>query len=408
MPFAYLDSILKPFLVNSREITRKIINNIMVKMQLNEFSTLLDFLYQGALEVKPWQTFLSHMRKTFDLHHAVIVIRPPSENYLGIFITSGVDIPKTIPKIYGNSYTEQYFELDPLNNLPFERVVTLEELVSDSEYATSDYCQKCLKPLHVRYVAGIDYEGENNNNFNIRLSRNETQEPFSEKEIELLRLLVPHIKRAITYGIRELHSHSEKQVYSDSMAGRSVGILTLDENGYIVSSNKVATKYLQDKDGLSERHNHLQLNDSQANDEFKSRFSDIISAQKSRQIIPARALAVPRKSSKLDYELVLKPMPINRYIDTKGSPHLMVFIHDPEINIDISVHLIVALYNLTVSEAMLTVLLTEGKSLDEVAVIQGIAKNTARAHLRSIFAKVGVSKQSMLVSLISKSIASVG
>ncbi len=377
-------------------------------MQLPEFSRLLGFLYQGASETKPWQTFLSQMKKTFNLHHAVIVIRPPSENDLGIFFTSGGDIPKTIAKTYGNSYTEQYYQLDPLNNLPFERVITLEEFVSDSEYQTSEYCQNCLKPLGIRYVAGIDYPGENKNNFSIRLSRNESQGPFTVAELEVFTLLVSHIKRAITYGIREHHLHSERQVYSESMTGRSVGIVTLDENGYIISSNKVAAKYLQEKDGLRERHNHLQLSDSQANEEFKERFSDIINAQKTRQLIPARALGVPRKSNKLDYELVLKPMPINPYIDTKGSPHLMVFIHDPELNIEISVHLLVSLYNLTVSEAMLTILLTEGKTLDEASMIQAIAKNTARAHLRSIFSKVGVSKQSMLVSLISKSIASIG
>lgn len=377
-------------------------------MQLDQFSTLLNFLYQGSSEKKPWQTFLSQMKKTFNLHHAVIVIRPPSENDIGIFFTSGGNIPKTITKTYGNSYTEQYYQFDPLINLPFDRVVTLEEFISDEEYQTSEYCQNCLQPLGIRFVAGIDYQGENNNSFSIRLSRNETQGAFNTKELKLLSLLVPHIKRAITYGIREHHSNSEKQVYNDSMAGRSVGILTLDENGYIITSNKIATKYLQEKDGLSERHNHLQLSDNQANEEFKNRFSDIVSAQAIRQLIPARALAVPRKSNKLDYELVLKPMPVNRYINTKGSPHLMVFIHDPELNIDISVHLIVSLYNLTVSEAMLTILLTEGKSLDEASAIQDIAKNTARAHLRSIFAKVGVTKQSMLVSLISKSIASVG
>lgn len=44
--------------------------------------------------------------------------------------------------------------------------------------------------------------------------------------------------------------------------------------------------------------------------------------------------------------------------------------------------------------------------MDEVAEELEIKKNTVRAHLRSIFAKTGVTQQSMLVSLVLTSLAS--
>ena len=46
----------------------------------------------------------------------------------------------------------------------------------------------------------------------------------------------------------------------------------------------------------------------------------------------------------------------------------------------------------------------KGANLDQAAAELGIARNTARAQLRSIFAKTGVSRQSMLVSLLLKSV----
>ena len=49
-------------------------------------------------------------------------------------------------------------------------------------------------------------------------------------------------------------------------------------------------------------------------------------------------------------------------------------------------------------------LLAEGANLDQASAELGIARNTARAQLRSIFAKTGVSRQSMLVSLMLKSV----
>jgi DNA-binding CsgD family transcriptional regulator len=51
------------------------------------------------------------------------------------------------------------------------------------------------------------------------------------------------------------------------------------------------------------------------------------------------------------------------------------------------------------------VLLGGGLTLDEAAEELSISRNTARAHLRSIFTKTGVSRQTMLVRLIVTSLA---
>ena len=51
------------------------------------------------------------------------------------------------------------------------------------------------------------------------------------------------------------------------------------------------------------------------------------------------------------------------------------------------------------------VLLADGLSLDEASEALGMSRNTARTHLRSIFSKTGVSRQTLLVRLILKSVA---
>ncbi len=47
-------------------------------------------------------------------------------------------------------------------------------------------------------------------------------------------------------------------------------------------------------------------------------------------------------------------------------------------------------------------------SLAQVSSAQGISQHTARAQLKSIFAKTGVSRQAELVRLVLKSVASLG
>ena len=56
----------------------------------------------------------------------------------------------------------------------------------------------------------------------------------------------------------------------------------------------------------------------------------------------------------------------------------------------------------------LAMLLANGLTLDEASDALGISHNTARAHLRSTFSKTGVTRQTMLVRLILRSVATLG
>jgi len=55
-------------------------------------------------------------------------------------------------------------------------------------------------------------------------------------------------------------------------------------------------------------------------------------------------------------------------------------------------------------EACLANLLMQGKALDECCRLLDIRRSTARTHLQHLFEKVGVQRQSELVSLLLKSI----
>ena len=57
-------------------------------------------------------------------------------------------------------------------------------------------------------------------------------------------------------------------------------------------------------------------------------------------------------------------------------------------------------YDLTPAEARLAAALAEGESLEEAAELLGITRNTARTHLKRIFAKTGTNRQGALVRLL--------
>jgi DNA-binding NarL/FixJ family response regulator len=68
--------------------------------------------------------------------------------------------------------------------------------------------------------------------------------------------------------------------------------------------------------------------------------------------------------------------------------------------------LLIEMFGLTVSEARLAAALAQGMSLEEAAGECGVTKSSARTYLKSIFAKLGVTRQAELVRTILISIAS--
>ena len=92
---------------------------------------------------------------------------------------------------------------------------------------------------------------------------------------------------------------------------------------------------------------------------------------------------------------------------TKGKqrPCVAVFVRDTTGRPDPSVKLAQQLFELTPAETSLAIQQANGLSFDEAAQALSIRLNTARAHLRSIFSKTGVRRQTELVRIMLNSVA---
>lgn len=77
-----------------------------------------------------------------------------------------------------------------------------------------------------------------------------------------------------------------------------------------------------------------------------------------------------------------------------------LFVSDPEEEGARVEALLGTLYGLTAAESRVASLLAQGNSLREIAVELGVTSHTVRTHLRRVFDKTGVHRQSELVRLL--------
>ncbi len=77
-----------------------------------------------------------------------------------------------------------------------------------------------------------------------------------------------------------------------------------------------------------------------------------------------------------------------------------MIISDPEKNQPIVPEALCTAYKLTPSEAKVAIALTNGLSIDEVAMLHGNQPSTIKSQLKAIKSKLGISRQSELVKML--------
>lgn len=372
-----------------------------------EYSKLLDALYDGPFEEDPFNTFLDQIRKILDLNFASITLREPVGADGGLLFISCDLLEKTWVDNHEIPYTDRYYTYNLMTNLPWGKVVTLDECTSYSTLESTELYRICMRPVHIYHMAGIDLRNANGQRFSVRFCRPKAAPNFSQAERKFIEALGEHIQRAVANGIQLIQLDAQRKLFSKTISGHSIGIVMLDENGQVISSNSAADEILKEKDGISIVHKQLSLQNTSAKNQLKSYISQAIAAQRKDETPPVNAMAVSRYSGKSDYEILIKPIPVDTHVEPSQTPHLMIFINNPEKKFEIDIKMLISLHHLTRAEALLAKHLADGKTLDQVASTLGIARNTARAQLRSVFAKTGVTQQSMLVSVIWKSLATI-
>lgn len=388
--------------------------------RLAKYDKLVGLIYQGALEEQPWHSTLPALRDQLDAQVVSLVLRPPSPNDEGFILNcvrldSGAEDEDTNdsrsefadPNDWeASAYREQFFSLDPFVNLPLNKVVTLADILPDRELTQTDYYQHYLKPINLFRILGVDTAEPGGMLARLRVSRRKSERRFSNRERELLASLTPHLQRALEIYARLNRTSSERDIYAGAVDQLSVATIIVDEQGRVLTENAVGKALLQQGDGLSLRDGHLHIEGRDINKELQAALTTIISSQQKGETSVVRALRVPRPNGRSDLGLVVRPVPSAQRHEGQASPAAAVFISDPDLQESTSQQTLRELFALTPAEARLATLLARGLSLADVSSEQNISQHTARAQLKSIFAKTAVSRQAELVRLVLKSVAS--
>lgn len=274
------------------------------------------------------------------------------------------------------------------------------EICPDEELEETRYYKEFLAPRDWHYGCGVVVKRTEHYEALLSFLRPKALGPLRDEELETIGFLVPHLQRAVRTHSRVRRLETEREAYLEHINQMRNGFFLVAETGMILLANKAGQEILDRRDGLVAREGRLRA----VNRIEESHLAEAI--RKSSLGVEAGSdlragFAISRGVGELPYWMLI--WPIYREAGTligSARPTATILVIDPERRPKLEEERIAKLFGLTAAEARLACRLTEGEDVVEASSALGVSPHTARTHLKRIFSKTGVRRQSELIALV--------
>jgi DNA-binding CsgD family transcriptional regulator/PAS domain-containing protein len=222
---------------------------------------------------------------------------------------------------------------------------------------------------------------------------------LTDNERIIMRLLVPHIRRAVAISdildMKKLEAHA----LAATLDNYTIGVIVVAERKRIMYANDVARRMFSVDGPVSGADGILKARDSAADRQLTEA---IARAQRDERMIGASGIGVPLRN-RIGEPAIAHVLPLTHgNLRTRLMPQATaaVFITKAEEPPMVDVDAVAASFSLTPAESRTLQHLVGGATVMETADALGISVNTTKTHLARIFSKTGTSRQADLIGLV--------
>ncbi|MEM5389701.1 LuxR C-terminal-related transcriptional regulator [Paraburkholderia phymatum] len=235
----------------------------------------------------------------------------------------------------------------------------------------------------------------------LHASRSDKRPDYQQPEIQLFKLLAPHVCRALTISdaldIRALRS----EMLEKTLDGLSAGVFLTARDGHVVYMNAAAERQVKAGHSIRLAHNRLTPVHPTAQVALATSINAAMRAD-TASAWSEHSVAIPDGTGDGGYVATVLPIENGERsgILAPFAASVAVFMQDP-IHVPLMPgEAFARLYRLTGGELRVLLALSQGLGGMESAAMLGITEPTVRTHLQRIFSKTGTTRQADLLSLL--------
>ncbi|WP_407178011.1 helix-turn-helix transcriptional regulator [Bradyrhizobium sp. STM 3562] len=225
---------------------------------------------------------------------------------------------------------------------------------------------------------------------------------YSDAELEILSRVGRHVEKSLRLSIRLLDAELAKLGLGDALARIGIGVFALDSLGRVVFSNPAGQRLIGDQLQLVQ--DRLRIGSGAARKTIDEVLARTLRGDPRDLIDDLKPVLVHSTSADCRLVVYLLPVATRTSLSEQFLTHTRVIVLAIEQKLDEPADPAVVrdVLGLTLGEARIAALVGAGLPPKEAAERLGIAEDTARNVLKRVFAKVGVSRQSELATLLTK------
>jgi len=360
------------------------------------FSALTNDIYGAILDKSRWLDALRQITQFVDAQAGVLLWR--SE-------ISGAANPRYcsfgIEPHYAESYAKRYAKLDPLTVAMFSReigdVASETELVPPSAFAESRFYEEWALPQGFTQSVQANIDRSPTSFVYLSLWRHKTSGSEDWPTKDRLRLVAPHLRRAMLVRQTVDRHAAEAATFGDTLDGIAPGLFFVNADAHILEVNANGRAMLEQGALVRACGGRLVPVDGYA----ERRLMEILCKFESGNALGGVRPASVLLSAPTDEPFVAHVVPlIDGWRRSAYTAVAALFVQKASFELPSSHDLIAKTYKLTPTELRVLLAIVQVGGVPKVSEAMGISVATVRTHLSRLFAKTGTDRQADLVKLV--------
>jgi DNA-binding CsgD family transcriptional regulator/PAS domain-containing protein len=371
----------------------------MTMDQAEQLSSLIGEIYDAALDPSLWSGVLGKAGRFVGGPLAAIFAKSPTALTGTVYYHSGDRDPS-----YRQLYFDKYIKFDPTTTAQYfsdvEQPMAVADIMPYQEFLETRFYKEWCHPQGMVDAVTAVLDKSVTSAALFAVFRYQSEGVVDDETRQRMRLVVPHIRRAVLIGrLIDLRA-ADAASLSDTLDGLSAAMCAVDPDGRIVHANAACHVLLDAGDFLSVVRGRIVASDTRIDRTLRELFA---AAGSGDAAIGTRGIALPlmvRDSSRYVAHVLPLTSGARRLTGIAYSATAALFICKVATEAASAPEVIARAYHLTPTELRVLLAIVKVGGVPESAVALGIAESTVKTHLGRLFVKTGARRQADLVKIV--------
>jgi DNA-binding CsgD family transcriptional regulator len=369
-------------------------------------SRLIGDIYDTTLEPGLWSRTLRKIGDFVGGPAAALYSKDTIRKTGNVFYVFGVE-PNFV-----QSYFDKYVKLDPFTTtryfFPVEHVISTKDIMRHEEFSQTTFFKEWARPQGWIDFVSASLEKSPTTYAECGIFRHQRNGVTDEEAYRKMRLIIPHIRRAVLIGKVIEQDKTKAAALADVLDGIAAALVLVDVAGRIVHTNAPALSLLSEETVMRGTAGKLATIDPVTTRLLHDIF---MHAETGDAAVGAKGIAISL-TARTGERYVAHVLPLTSGARRKAaaaySAVAAVFVHRAALELPHPMETVATTFKLSPAEMRILMMIVEVRGVSEVAQVLGLSEATVKTHLQHIFAKTETSRQADLVKLVAGYLSPLG